>query len=383
MGTILIPFLTIFMLGCAFNVSGENIIRPSGRVTPEAPHLFPKAIGFVQVGDMEDPLDWDGYNFQSNEETANQIVNNGFQAVHLWPHETVQSKDIEKVICNPGIKAIAIRPQARLSWDSGGCREGYSATWENDDFGQIAYDLLKKHGDLACRGGEPLTIILNNWEGDWQAKGPLCTHGVPSEYRLRKVKAMYEMRQLGVEWARNQFPNASLKVIHGVVTNHRVDSKYEWTLTRDLIPYLDPQPDAIGLSFYGDQGDETPQQAVDTIQRHTGYTVDQMYVAEMGKSENWKGRQADWFALWMPQWEATGVRLIFIWTWKQYWSGTLKEDGSRKGDWYGVWEVDEHRDNGVHNNVFCAWTSGLEYLSEFRLSFEEDPLPPVTWPVCK
>lgn len=329
---------------------------------------------------MKDAIDWDSYNFQSNEETVNQMVANGFQAAHLWPNAPIQGQDMKKVIRNKNLRLLVLRPQARGSADSGGCGEGYAATWENDDFGQIAYDLLKDCGDLSCRDGVPLTIILNNWEGDWQAKGPHCRYTVPSEYRLRKVRAMYEIRQLGVQWAREQFPDAKLIILHGVVSNHRT-ADYEWTLTRDLIPTLDPQPDVIGISFYGGGG-ETPQQAVQTIQEDTGYTVDQMYVAETGKSENWLGRQEEWFSYWMPMWEETGIGPIFIWTWKQYWPGMLKEDGTRKGDWYGNWVVDENAAGGVHNNVQCEWTSGLEYLSQFRLTFEDNPLPAVLSPEC-
>jgi len=88
-------------------------------------------------------------------------------------------------------------------------------------------------------------------------------------------------------------------------------------------------------------------------------------VAETGKSESWPGRQADWFSLWLPQWKDTGIRLLFIWTWKQYWPGTFKEDGARKGDWYGMWEVDEHSGRSTQESFTGRETSGLSYLKEY------------------
>jgi len=348
--------------------------------------LLPQYVGFTQVGDLACPPDWgeDSMKFQSNTDTVAQIVANGFQAVHLWPHESIQSDDLAGVFCNPGIKVIAIRPSARLGrdMDISENNDFYTGIWENEDFGQVAYDILEKYGDLWCRNGEPLTVILNNWEGDWQVKGAFNQFGTPSPRRLHRAEAEYEMAQWGIQWAREQFPDAQLRIYFGLVTNHRKDDKYEWTLTRDLIPRLDPQPDLIGISFYGDQGDETPAEAVETIKRHTGYPVSRMYVAETGISEDWPGRQRTLLGPRLEEMADIGLRLIFVWTWKQYWPGELDDVGHRTKNWFGNWVTDESQPGGVHNNVLDCWTSGLEFLQEFRLTFDQDPLPNVTPPAC-
>lgn len=358
---------------------------PAAIIVPELDPPLPKVIGYTQVGDMKDAIDRPGYNFQSNEDTADEMVANGFQAVHLWPHESVQSLDIRKVICNPAIKLLVIRPMARVGRDADNCKDanGYAGVWENADFGQMAWDLLEDHGDLACRGGEPLDIILNNWEGDWQAKGAHCRFRVPSERRWYRMKAELEMAQMGVMWARGEHPDAALRVLFGMTTNHRVDEKYEWTLIRDGFADLDPRwwPDLMSISTYGDGGEETPQMIVDTIQRYTGYPLSRMYVAETGVNEKWMGRQRDHLSARLPLIKATGIRVIFVWTWKQYWPGILREDGSRLGGWFGNWEVDENLGLPIQDSFTGRWTSGLEYVQEFRMNFDESPLPAVTPPV--
>lgn len=175
---------------------------------------LPKLLGYTQLGDMADALDWDGYNFQSNTDSAKEMVENGFQAIHLWPNETVMSQDIKGVICNPDIRVIVIRPQSRISRDTDNCTEDptdASAVWENADYGQIAWDLLDKHGMLECRGRVPLDIILNHWEGDWQAKGAHCRLKVPSDRRLYRLRATLEMAQMGVNWAKRRTPPFTAK----------------------------------------------------------------------------------------------------------------------------------------------------------------------------
>jgi len=347
---------------------------------------LPKVIGFAQIGDMADPLDKDVFNFQSNETTADQIVENGFQAVSLFPHERVMSDDIGAVICNPGIKLLLIRPLARVSLDYYNCagEEYGSEVWENADFGQITYDLLKKYGNLSCRDGEPLDIILQNWEADWQAKGAACRDATPLPSREYRAMHMYETWQTGMEWARSQFPDAQLRVFFGLVVNHRLDDKYPWTVTRDMIPNMEHKPDLIGLSYYGDQGDETPQQAVDTVRLHTGYPLSRMYWSEYGVSEKYKGRQAEIFETVIPQMAVTGLRPMIIWDWKQYLPGRFKDDGSRGEGWFGMWEVDpEGTGDPTWQSFTGCWTSGLEYLSRARLSYEGHPLPPVDPPDCE
>lgn len=389
----LVLILTIMAFSCGGNgtPSPTPVPRPTKTSTPEpivVPELIPplpKVVGYTQVGDMKDAIDRPGFNFQSNEETVNKMVANGFQAVHLWPHESVHSEDIRKVICNPAIKLLVIRPGSRIGRDADMCIEedGYAGVWENADFGQIAWGLLEDHGDLACRGGEPLDIILNNWEGDWQAKGAHCRFRVPSERRWYRMKAELEMAQMGVMWAREEHPDAALRVFFGMTTNHRLDDKYEWTLIRDGFADLDPRwwPDLMSISTYGDQGDETPQMIVDTIQRHTGYPVSRMYVAETGVNEKWRGRQRTTFSDRLPEIAATGIRAVFVWTWEQYWPGELKEDGSRAGGWFGNWEVDENSGDPIHESFTGRWTSGLNFIQEFRLVFDENPLPPVEPPI--
>lgn len=400
-----VPVLALTLIIAAFSCGGNGTPPPNATKTPTAiisptataipptetpvpqpiPELippFPKVMGMVQLGDMADPLDTNTYNFQSNAETANQLLANGFQAIQIWPHERVMSQDVGLVICNPGIKVIAIRPLARVSMDSGTCIEGtQNPTWENADFGQIAYDLLEQYGDLSCRGGEPLDIILNNWEIDWQYKGPFCREATPTPYRYQKVTEMLKTRQMGVEWARSVFPDALLRVLHGIVVNHH-EATYAFSFSRDVLPGLIADgygPHVIGISFYTKQWTFT--QVVEVLKLRTGYPVSRMYVAEHGENEKWPGRQRGRFEQTLPRMDAAGIRVVFMWTWKQFWPGSIAEDGSRTGGWHGLWEVDENLGLPIQRSFTGRWTSGLRFVQEFRMRFDEPPLPAITPPV--
>jgi hypothetical protein len=355
---------------------------PVPQPIPELVPPFPKVMGMVQLGDMANPLYGNTFNFQSNAETANQLLANGFQAIEIWPHETTMSQDVGLVICNPGIKVIAIRPLARVSLDSGTCIEGFkNPTWENADFGQIAYDLLEQYGDLSCRGGVPLDIILNNWEIDWQYKGPFCREATPTPYRYQKVTEMLKTRQMGVEWARSSFPDASLRVFHGIVVNHH-EATYAFSFSRDVLPGLIADgygPHVIGISFYTKQWTFT--QVVEVLKLRTGYPVSRMYVAEHGENEKWTGRQRARFEETLPLMDTAGIRLIFMWTRQQFWPGEIADDGSRAGGWHGLWEVDENLGLPIQRSFTGRWTSGLHFIQDFRMRFDEPPLPAMTPPV--
>jgi hypothetical protein len=347
---------------------------------PDLDPPLPKVIGFNMTGDMADPLDQNPYNFQSNEETANQVVENGFQAVHLFAHERVMSHDMKQVIKNPDIRVIAFRPMARVGRDSGTCRESVM-TWENADFGQIAWEVLNFCGDLSCRDGAPLTFIINPWETDWQARGIDCPDGVPPYWREYRVLHALQTWQLGVEWARSQFPDAQLQVLNGMVVNHTDPVKYPtYRMVCEGFQKMEHKPDVIGLTHYSLIEEHTPREAIDVIQECTGYPTSRIYVAETGWGRAQRGPQSDWYATVLPEFADAGINLMFAWMWKQYWPGSFDDEGNRVNKWFGLWEVDPESGLPTHESFTGRWTDGLEWIAEWKMQFEDDPLPYVPPP---
>lgn len=248
---------------------------------------------------------------------TDEVVGYGFQAVQLWPMVSLTDepgwwplpegddhRDMTWVYENPGVDLIVLRPMQH-SFSEQACAEGRSSPWEGGDWGQYAEDLYQKFGHL------DKTIILTNWEADWQIWGPVCREpnrcptgdiwpsrpreeyiacdgnydcqvAVCDEVRLGRaayIARLFEERQAGVEAAALRHPDAKLRVYHMITVNHTEDT-YQLNATRDIIPYLIHKPHLIGLSHW--DKDQSVTEAFRYIYEHTHYPRYRLILLEIG-----------------------------------------------------------------------------------------------------
>jgi hypothetical protein len=175
----------------------------------------------------------------------------------------------------------------------------------------------------AVHGHRPLTIILQNWEGDWQVRGIGESWDPPPPdwaARCARYRRRLEARQLGVSRARGQaLSGTRLQVVHAVEVNRVVDG---WsgvpTVTEHVLPEVDV--DLVSYSCYDAMQDAaTLTRAIATIRkfaRTTGpFGPGAVYLGEIGIPENlypdriaerWRellgvARATD--MLWVSQWQ--------------------------------------------------------------------------------
>lgn len=89
---------------------------------------------------------------------------------------------------------------------------------------QQFYDLTKYL--MQTYGSMNKTFVYQNWEGDWMLRGEgVNWEGNPSlipddvEWNIEGMSRMFRAQQRGTERAREEFPAANLKILHGVEFN--------------------------------------------------------------------------------------------------------------------------------------------------------------------
>ena len=161
--------------------------------------------------------------------------------------------------------------------------ERIAAEWE-----ELVRYLHAVHGDRS------LTIILQNWEGDWQLRGAGVLWEVPPpdwrvrcERYVRRLKA----RQEGVNRARAATPaGCHLRVAHAAEVNRVVDGwKGIPTMAEHVLPFV--EVDLVSYSCYDAMQDgPTLARAIETIRRfaRTGamFGPGAVYLGEIGIPEN-------------------------------------------------------------------------------------------------
>lgn len=133
------------------------------------------------------------------------------------------------------------------------------AEWE-----ELVRFLYAEHGD------KPLTIVLQNWEGDWQLRGLGVLWDVPpADWRQRCARYARRLaaRQGAVTRVRAAHPGARLRVLHAAEVNRVAD---QWrgipTLTEHVLPAV--ELDLVSYSCYDAMDDgSTLTRAIDTIRR--------------------------------------------------------------------------------------------------------------------
>jgi hypothetical protein len=163
-----------------------------------------------------------------------------------------------------------------------GFHDGIAAEWER--FGERLFQL---------HGARDLTVILQNWEGDWQVRGTGETWSQPPpDWRERSgwFARRTEARQRGISAARARFPRARLRVLHAVEVNRVAD---QWagvpTVTEHVLPQV--EVDLVSYSCYDAmESGAALRRGIETIRRFARTTgplgPGAVYLGEIGIPEN-------------------------------------------------------------------------------------------------
>ena len=336
------------------------------RVAPVPRLQIPRRIGVVALAkDGGYNGLWRSESGYPNWVAAQEVSGYGISAVHLWPMVSLTDepgwwitddyRDMAYVFENPGLDLIVIRPMQH-SFSELACDGLRAAVWEGGDWGQYAEDLLRKFGNVKK------TVVLLNWEGDWQLWGARCREpnecptgdvwpsrqheeyaACGSDYDCQKavcdevregrawyLRRLFEERQAGIQAARERHLDAALTVLFGITVNHTSDTE-QINLTRDVIPYLEHQPDVIALSHWDRQ--QTVTEALDYIQDHTGHARYNTILIECGAPTGPdQGARIFETVDAAMEW---GVQAAFVWTWRQSWAGAdlsiIADDNTANG----------------------------------------------------
>ncbi len=173
---------------------------------------------------------------------------------------------------------------AEAGWNSdpGPEREArIRAEWE-----ELLAFLYAEHGD------KPLTLVLQNWEGDWQLRGTgVLWDEPPADWRQRcdRYARRLRARQAAVSAARAAHAGARLRVLHAAEVNRVAD---QWrgipTLTEHVLPLV--ELDLVSYSCYDAMADgATLSRAIGTIRRFARTTgplgAGAVYLGEIGIPE--------------------------------------------------------------------------------------------------
>jgi hypothetical protein len=165
---------------------------------------------------------------------------------------------------------------------------------DQEQFAELADHLLTTYGR------QPLTFILQHWEGDWMLRGKAgekwTKDAVPADgpARVDTFAAWLTARQRGVEQARERAGKTIARVLHATEANRVLDSLVDGvpTIARDVLPKV--AVDLVSWSCY--DGMNSPQPAVNTwhgleILRHYARpspagVKNHIYIGEVGIPEN-------------------------------------------------------------------------------------------------
>ncbi|MDI1249183.1 MAG: hypothetical protein PSV13_10000 [Lacunisphaera sp.] len=173
----------------------------------------------------------------------------------------------------------------------------------------------------AEHGHKPLTIVLQNWEGDWQLRGiGVLWDSPPADWRQRcgRYARRLAARQAAVTRVRAGHPSARLRVLHAAEVNRVAD---QWrgipTLTEHVLPQV--ELDRVSYSCYDAMEDGAMlTRAIDTIRRFARTTgplgagavcLGEIGIPEMAKPTRIAERWAELLAAaraaqvqWVVQW---------------------------------------------------------------------------------
>lgn len=329
---------------CEECVPEPGVFRRVIPTIPQEPLLIPKGIGVVVAWSDIPKNDTAGYTegwniaIEKNAVSASVLAGLGLRTSKFWPRAHAFGPDMAGVYNNPDMDVIVVRPmQSAWSDAYGTCISGQSMLWVTEDYGQIAFNLYERFGDL------DKVIILTGWETDHLVRGLGCDYS--SEYGKNYewyVRNLLNARQQGVEWAREMHPDATLRVYHCVDVN---DIDDEWNAVRDL----GLEPDMWSLSYWK-WGVYTITEMLDYIEDVTGYNRSRIIIGEIGGPVD---KQYDRIISAATDAFDWGCPLVYIWIYVQKWGG----------DNFGMWAKDE-------DGFFTGeWTQGMDAILEVNEAY--------------
>lgn len=173
---------------------------------------------------------------------------------------------------------------AEAGWNAEHGPEYYArlrAEWED-----LVRFLYAEHGD------KPLTVVLQNWEGDWQLRGlGVLWDEPPADWRVhcQRYARRLAARQSAVSAVRAENPRARLRVLHAAEVNRVAD---QWrgipTVTEHVLPSV--ELDLVSYSCYDAmESGAMLTRAIDTIRRFARTTgpcgASAVYLGEIGIPE--------------------------------------------------------------------------------------------------
>jgi len=265
-----------------------------------------------------------------------EIASHGFRTVKLWiknhpfdgaglftwttPWGTkMQSacsnvpifEDMDRVWRFPWIDTMLVR----FMWPGWAMEtaDGAGVVWEQEPTFDIATKLLKRYGNLNK------TIIISNWESDWQWRG-VPGHqpgGLVAEARLDFLRSEMMRRQKAVETARAMYPEAQLKVLHAAVVNFTEEREEHFGMTacKDAIAKMPSKPDLVGLTHWGRR--QPLRDRLDYIRDTTGLPPERIYIDEVGAVAG--PDQGQELKTELDVAADFGCPHAFLWLWKQTW----------------------------------------------------------------
>ena len=225
-------------------------------------------------------------------------------------------EDMDFVWRDPRFETIVVRFIGSGMWDEDdpSCTGWTGPFWVNEPTYDIASKLLRRYGE------QDKLIIITDWENDnqWSCGGTV-TPEIAAE-RMLYVKMMAESRQRAVEQARAENPDAALRVMFAVIANDfdELPSYYGMNITKDMIPFMDPQPDLIGFTYWSKHLKPITE-VMDYIMMHTGYPASRIYLDEIGAPEKTECQQYDRIMPVVTEFFEAGGTFACVWMWRQTW----------------------------------------------------------------
>lgn len=338
---------------------------------------------------------------------------------------------VEDFWTDPNIDTVFVRFDS-LAWagyEKGSQLSGAQAgvTFATEPTYDIAYALLSEYGDL------DKTIVFVDWEQDWGivGQGGFGTYStgvlagmhrypwldsspwygyplVPYPWevnlsngcigdcmddggtqdacyltcgdmmladRARFVKSEIERRQVEVEQARAEFPDATLRIYSAAVVNNTPYQAHDLrpvTTVSEMIPTMEHKPDLIGVSYWA--FDVPITDVLDWVQQTTGYDRRSIFVAEIGapkEAEQYERIFNETRRAW-----CWGVGPVNIWIWKQTYScSELRPNGLEIRN-FGLFYQRHPCDTG--RIKFKGKRPGLYALQDLlTYNFNEDECPEI------
>jgi len=333
-----------------------------------------------------------GYNIRAVRLWLSVPYNDGFNGPPIY-------EDMHLVWGHPAIDTMVIifTDERWTNWVEPGCTSTRVIADVSEPTYEIATFLYENYGDQEktiiitepeidnlWRGydcSEPNDALWQLWPESNQCRidktAAQCAYEL-SMIRMDEAIARAEKRQVDVERARAEHPNAKLVVASSITVSQFDESpKYfnKFSL-RDSIPNMKPSADYIGMS-QGASGGRDFAFPIQQVKLFTGYPMDRLFVDQVYVNESTPGKQ---YSLIKPAIQVAfnwDVQTAFVWMWKQGWiSYDSQGRPENKGMWHWLNEI------GVPGKaIYGDPTSGLQVIQEMNPgATTPTPIPPTATP---